>query len=191
MNLLTDYKLINDTFKSMAETVLINGVEQDCIVSTAYLGESEKRHISSLDRMGQGDLVEHRDKMYMIIEEVETPRHNKYRASMAHCDFQFEIPGEKTKIEVGRDSFGRPVYETVVGESTFVYAVINKLERNMALNSQMPAVASHTYIDVQENEANKIFFKVNNEFDFKDKRIRVVSHDLTNNGRLGLLAVFI
>lgn len=50
------------------------------------------------------------------------------------------------------------------------------------------AVTNNTliYIDMQETNAKKIKFAVNEHFGFKDnKKIKVVSHDKANNGRLG------
>ena len=72
MNYLTSHQTLNDTFRTLSKEVLINGEPQQAIVTTAYLGEAEKRHVSSLEPFRQGDYVEHEGKTYLVTQEVES-----------------------------------------------------------------------------------------------------------------------
>ena len=187
MSYLFNSQPLDDAFKAMAQTVLINDEPQQAVITTAHLGEKERKHISSLQKFSQGDYVQFNDELYLIIEEVEGKRHNKYRATMALCNFRITIKGETIRVQIGKDEFGRPIYQTTNLPDTYVHGVINKADRRLQLTGQMSVVNSRLYIDVQDNPDNVTKLAVNKTFPFKDKAIKVLSHDRSNNGRLGLL----
>ena len=189
MNLLTNYKLINDTFKSLSEEVLVNGEPQQAIIATAYLGMEEKRHINSLEPFRRGDYVEHRGKTYLVSEEVETPRHNKYRATMAHCDYYFTVRDLIGREIVGHYPDGRPIYEDVYSDPYKIYGHTKQWDRSLDKSFGINMMQVTYFIDVQDNEKNREQFKVNNIYDINGKNMRVSLHELSNEGLLGLLFI--
>lgn len=179
--------MLNDTFRTLSEEVIINGERQDAIVTTANLGESEKRHISSLQPFKEGDIVEHRGNNYMVMEEVVTKRHNKYRATMSHCDYSFTVRDLLEKRFNGLDDLGRPKYQYVYSERYEVLCVVDKLESTSHLNVQFATMDKKIIVSVQDTEKNRINFEVNSEQNFKGNKAKVIIHDLTHNGRINLV----
>lgn len=187
MNYLTSSKLLDDTFNTLSERVLINGEPQQEIITNAYLGVSEKRHISSLEPFKQGDYVNYDGQIYMVMEETATKRHNKYRATMTACNFAFIVRDFLGRELIGKDALGAPQYKNIYGDPYDVHAVLNKIERDFQSGFQINMIQMTYFIDIQDTEKNRATFKINEVFDIKGKGFTVAMHDLTNNGRLGIL----
>lgn len=189
MNLLTNYKLINDTFISFAETVYINKSSQQAIIGTAPLGLGvvEKRHISSLQPFKRGDYVEHNGHTYMISEEVSSPRHNKYRATMTSCNYSFSVRDYLGKIQVGVDDFGRPIYQDQYSDLYQIYGVMKQWDRSLNQSFGINMMQVTFFIDVQDNAKTREQFKLNNIYDIKGKNMKVALHDLSQEGLIGVL----
>ncbi|MBE1555073.1 hypothetical protein [Sporosarcina limicola] len=187
MNLLTNYKLLDDTFKSLAEEVLINGEPQQCIVTTAYLGIDESRHISSLQAFKRGDYVQHKGQTYLITEEVKSTRHNKYRAKMTNCDHSFVVKDLIGRVEVGKDSLGKPIYENIYSDPYSIYGHMKQWDRSLNMSFQVGMMQVTYFIDVQNNTKNREQFAINNVYEIRGKTMKVALHELSNDGIIGLL----
>ncbi|MTD30111.1 hypothetical protein [Planomicrobium sp. YIM 101495] len=189
MNLLTNYTLINDTFDSLSETVLINGEPQKAIIATAYLGMVENRHISSLQPFRRGDYVEHRGHLYIVNEEVKTPRHNKYRATMTSCNVSIEVRDFLGRVIDRFDELGRPIYVDAYSDPYLIHGVMKQWERSLndAFALQMMEIAF--FVDVRDTPEAREQFKINNVYTIKGMAVSVVMHDLSQNGLLGLLFI--
>lgn len=131
MNILTNHKLINDTFKSLTETVLINDKPQQAIIGMAYLGMVENRHINSLEPFKRGDYVEYNGHTNLISEEVQTKRQNKYRSTMTSCNYYFTVRDSLGQVMVGKDEFNRPIYEKAFSEPYEIHGVMKKWDRKL------------------------------------------------------------
>ncbi|HJF32221.1 MAG TPA: hypothetical protein K8V56_10685 [Sporosarcina psychrophila] len=187
MNYLTSHQMLNDTFRSLSKKVLINSKPQDAIVTTAYLGAVEKRHISSLESFYQGDYVEHEGRTFLVTEEVETRRHNKFRATMTHCNYYFTASNPPIKVDTGlKDDFGKPIYSYTEVDSTYLYCVVSEIERSIVTTGGMSLAKATFFIDIQESVSNKKLFAVNSEHVFKGKNVKVIGQDINQNGRLGI-----
>lgn len=187
MNLLTNYKLINDTFDSLTETVLINDEPQQAIIGTAYLGTVENRHISSLQSFKRGDYVKHRNHLYIVNEEVKTPRHNKYRATMTSCNISIEVRDYLGKIKVDTDDMGRPIYKEQYGEPYLIHGAMKQWERKMEDQFAFRMMEISFFIDVQDTPKNREQFKVNNVYTINGMGVSVALQDLSQDGLIGLL----
>lgn len=189
MNILDNYTLLNDTFKSLSETVLINGEPRQAIIGMAYLGMVENRHINTLEPIERGDYVLHKDHMYIINEEVKTPRQNKYRATMTSCNLTLEVRDYLGREIVGYDSFGKPIYKESYSDPYEVYGTMKQWERSLndAFAIQMMDISF--FVDVQDNAKNREQFKVNNAYSIKGTNVAVNLQDFSQDGLLGLLFV--
>ena len=155
--------MLDNMFKSLSKEVLINGEPQDAVVTNADLGESKKRHISSLESFKEGDIVEHRGNNYMVMEQVESKRHNKYRATMSFCDYSFTVRDLLGREVIGHDGSGRPIYRDILSNPYEVPCVVDKLESTSHLNARFATVDGKIFISIQDNEQNRINFEVNVE----------------------------
>lgn len=188
MNYLTSYQTLNDAFRTLSKEVLINGKPQQAVITTAYLGQAENRHISSLEPFGQGDYVEHEGKTYLVIEEVETKRHNKYRATMTVCNYSLEQRDVIGREQVGRDALGKPVYENIYGDPYYIWAVLHSSDMKSNLAQQIPSNTAKFLIDVPYSEKNVELFALNAEFPLRHKKLKITGYDITRDGILTLEA---
>ncbi|MEK5208106.1 hypothetical protein [Psychrobacillus sp. FSL H8-0510] len=188
MNYLTNPKLLNDSLNHISETVLINGVPQQAVITTAYLGLEENRHLSSLQPFKRGDLVEYRKHTYLVTEEVKTKRHNKYRATMTSCNYYFTVRDLIERIDTGKkDDFGRPIYKDVYGEPYNLYGVMKEWDRKLDQAFAINMMQVTFFIDVQDNAINREQFKINNIYDIRGRNMKVALHEKSNDGILGVL----
>lgn len=187
MNLLTNYTLINDTFNSLSESVLINSVPQQVIIGSSPQGIVENRHVSSLQPFKRGDYVEHNGHMYIVSEEVKTPRHNKYRATMTSCNYSFSVRDYLGRTQVGVDDLGRPEYLEHYSELYDIYGVMKQWDRSLNIAFAINMMQVTFFIDVQDNVNTREQFKINNIYDIKGKNMTVALHDLSQEGLIGVL----
>lgn len=187
MNLLTNYKLLDDTFNSLSETVLINGKPQQAIVGMAYLGTVENRHINSLQPFKRGDYVDYKGHKYIISEEVKSPRQNKYRSTMTSCNLTFSVRDYLGKTQTGTDGMGRPIYQENYGEPYDVHGALKQWERSLndAFAIQMMDVS--VFVDIQDTPKMREQFKVNNEYTILGMTVKLMLLDLSQDGLIGLL----
>ena len=188
MNYLTNPKLLNDSLNHISETVLINGVPQQAVITTAYLGLEENRHISSLQPFKRGDLVEHRKHTYLVTEEVKTKRHNKYRATMTSCNYYFTVRDYLGKVDSGKkDDFGRPIFTDIYGEPYNLHGVMKEWDRKLDQAFAINMMQVTFFIDVQDNAINREQFKINNIYEIRGRNMKVALHEKSNDGILGVL----
>ncbi|QHJ71614.1 hypothetical protein [Planococcus halotolerans] len=187
MNLLTNYKLLNDTFDSLAETVLINGKPQQAIIGMAYLGTVENRHINSLQPFNRGDYVDYKGHKYLISEEVKSPRQNKYRSTMTSCNVTIEVRDYLGKTKIGEDDFGKPIYEEHYSEPYDVYGSMKQWERSLNDAFSINMMDVSLFIDIQDTPENRTLFAVNNELSILGMTAKVMLQDLSQDGLIGVL----
>ena len=189
MNYITNPKLLNDSLNHISETVLINGVPQQVVITTAYLGLEENRHISSLQPFNRGDLVEHRKHTFLVTEEVKTKRHNKYRATMTSCNYYFTVRDLIGREIIGFNDFIQPMYKSIYGEPYNLHGVMKEWDRKLDQAFAINMMQVTFFIDVQDNAINREQFKVNNIYDIKGVNMKVALHELSNEGIIGVLFV--
>ena len=189
MNYITNPKLLNDSLNHISETVLINGVPQQVVITTAYLGLEENRHISSLQPFNRGDLVEHRKHTFLVTEEVKTKRHNKYRATMTSCNYYFTVRDLIGREIIGFNDFNQPMYKSIYGEPYNLHGVMKEWDRKLDQAFAINMMQVTFFIDVQDNAINREQFKVNNIYDIKGVNMKVALHELSNEGIIGVLFV--
>ena len=189
MNYLTNPKLLNDSLNHIGETVLINGKPVKAVITTAYLGMAENRHISTLDYFKRGDYIEHRGHMYMVNEEVKTKRHNKYRSTMTSCNYSFTVRDIIGREQIGVDDFKRPIYKDIYSEPYKIHGVMKEWDRKLDQAFAINMMQVTFFIDVQDTPKNREQFKINNIYDIKGVNMQVGLHELSNEGILGVLFV--
>lgn len=190
MNQFNNNQMLIDTFRSMSYPVLINGKEQEVFITTAYLGEYEKRHISSLEPFKQGDIVSYEGELFLIIEEVVTMRGMKYRSSMmlSNYNFENEVLGEPVKTIIGYDERERPIYEITYPNSYTEYlpTVVFGYSRKDTGNQQIPMSQTTVLMYMQYSVENETKFAVSTTIShpYKHRTFKVTGQDITRNGLL-------
>ncbi|MBO0997388.1 hypothetical protein IOC57_06430 [Bacillus sp. SD075] len=102
-------------FESAGQEVLVNDNLMNVIVTNPPFGEYEEKHIHSIQRVLQGDMVTLEGNHYLCLVESVTKRGGKYKTRIRHCNFIVEVPTEPTSILIGYSDFGEPIYEEVPG----------------------------------------------------------------------------
>lgn len=189
MNYLTNPKLLNDSLNHISETVLINGKPVKAVITTAYLGMTENRHISTLESFKRGDYVEHRGHIYLVNEEVKTKRHNKYRSTMTSCNYSFTVRDLIGREIIGYDDFKKPIYRDIYSEPYHIQGVMKEWDRKLEQAFSINMMQVTFFIDVQDTPKNREQFKINNVYDIKGVNMQVSLHELSNEGILGILFV--
>lgn len=189
MNLLDNYTLLNDTFKPLSETVLINGKPRQAIIGMAYLGVAENRHINTLEPIKRGDYVEHKGHIYIVSEEVKTPRQNKYRATMTSCNITIEARELIERVKVGTGGMGRPIYQNIYSDPYYIEGAMKQWERSLDDAFAIAMMDVSFFVDIQDNPKNREQFKINNIYKIKGMDVAVNLQDLSQDGLLGLLFV--
>lgn len=185
--------LINGAFKSLTEPILINNTENrgyyiDAVISQAHLGMHERRHIHSLTKFKQGDMVHYQDSTYLIMEDVVSQRGSKYKSTMEYCNFLIAMPPLEERVLVGYDSFGRPEYKYNYSPDRDVPAIVKY--KDVAIMGQYAISFAFKTLNVwiQDNPKNRRDFKVNYEFEMFSRNYRVTNIDIV---REGLLEIYV
>lgn len=167
-------------FDSAGQTVLINDIEKNVIITNPTISEYDQKYIHSNEPILQGDLITLNDEKYLIITEALNKRGTKYKTLMRHCNNIITVEGETTQELVGYDDFGTPVYKTVVLNYIDVPTIIDN--KNFSIDGQQVRVAiNQIIIAVQDNEVNRDKFSVNNTITFEGK-YKIVNRDFTKKG---------
>lgn len=173
-------------FDSAGETVLINDVERQVIISNPSITEYDQKYIHSIEPVLQGDLVTLNNEKYLVITETVNNRSIKYKALMRHCNYIIEIPVIIHEIMLDEngnpvlDQFGDPVYHDVQGEPILVPSIIDN--KNFTIDGQQIRVGINQIIVlIQDNATNRDKFQVNNTFNFEGE-YKVLNRDFTKRG---------
>lgn len=190
MNYLTNPKLLQDALSHISETVLVNDEPQQAVITMAYLGEHERRHISSNQLLKTGDYIKHKDVTYIIAQEVETTRHFKYRSAIELCNITFVFEGEEQEIFTGEfDWQGKPIYEIIPGEDIPVPAFAESLSEKISYEAW--GVKQNTIVaSIQQNETTEENIKVNDELEVRGRKYAVTHIDRLVTGVLRLTLEF-
>ncbi|MED0665316.1 hypothetical protein P4T04_03195 [Bacillus badius] len=179
---------IESIFDMAAVNVKVNDIDKKAIITNPAINEFEERYIHSLDVIRQGNLITYQNEYYLTIAESVTKRHGKFKTLLRHCNHVFEIAGEATRVvrrdengKVVLDDDGRPVYDYIQGDPTFVPSIIEN--KNFSIDGQQLLVpVNEIMVIVKDNEKNKKGFAVNNELDLMSKRWKVLNQDYTKVG---------
>jgi len=189
MNYLTNPKLLNDSLNHISETVLLNGEPIQAVITTAYLGMVENRHLSSLELFKRGDYVEYNGHTYLVTEEVKSKRHNKYRATMTSCNYYFTVRDVIGREIIGYDDFKNPIFRNIYSEPYNLHGVMKEWDRKLDQAFAINMMQVTFFIDVQDTPKNREQFKINNIYEIKGVNMQVGLHELSNEGILGVLFV--
>ncbi|MCJ7841758.1 hypothetical protein MUB24_12785 [Lederbergia sp. NSJ-179] len=186
---LFDKTLIADTFNSISKPVLFNntggqGYYLDVVISNAHLGMHERRHIHSLSKFNQGDMVHYADATYLVMEDVVSGRGGKFKSTMEYCNYTIIMPPIEEKVKVGTDDFGRPIYETIYFPNRDVPAIVKY--KDIAVVGQYSISFAYKTMNVwiQDNAKNRRDFKVNYVFEMFGRNYKVTNVDIVRNGLL-------
>lgn len=179
---------IDSIFNLAAQTVKVNDIEQEAIITNPVINEFEERYIHTLFKVGQGDLVTYQNEHYLIIAESVTKRHGKFKTLMRHCNEVIELPGEEERVlardengDVIVDEYGRPYYEYIQGEPILIPIIVDN--KNFSIEgNQLRVPENQIIVVVQDNETNKGKFAVNNEISLMNKNWKVLHQDFTKVG---------
>ncbi|MFT8323656.1 MAG: hypothetical protein ABF649_22715 [Bacillus sp. (in: firmicutes)] len=167
-------------FESAGQSISINNVATQAIITNTTLAEHEKKHIHTINPIHMGDLVAIDDENYLITSDTAMKRYGKYKAIMTHCNFSIQVPGETTQVLLGYDDEQRPIYQTVEGEPIVVPSIID--QQSFTIEGGYFRMANNQILaTVQDNPTNRDKLKVNNTFTFVDG-YKVLNHDYTKRG---------
>lgn len=186
MNILTNTKLLENAFKSIAQPVLINDVPHQAFITNAHLGMQSRRHMHSLGLFHQGDIVRIGDEAYMVVEDVVILRGAKYKSTIEVCNYIITTPEKIIGEEiVGYDDLGKPIYKTFT-ETGYPVPVIVKSEKVSISGGTIRINNSTLTVLIQNTPANKDIMKVNVQFKMYDRDWKITNIDLTRNGLIEL-----
>ncbi|QJX61030.1 hypothetical protein HLK66_04790 [Niallia circulans] len=179
-------------FESTGQSISINNVATQAIITNTTLAAHEKKHIHTINPIKMGDLVTIDDESYLITSDTAIKRYGKYKAIMEHCNFTITIKVITRVLmrdEYGNvvyDAGGNPVWIKIEGEPILVPSIID--QQSFTIEGNQLRVANNQILAiVQDNETNRDKLKVNNTFTFVGD-YKVLNMDYTNKGLLILTA---
>ncbi|ALC85572.1 hypothetical protein AM499_06860 [Bacillus sp. FJAT-22090] len=175
MNLF-DETTLNDVFNSVAKEIKINDKSISAIVTNGALNkldEQESKHLHTIDKVKQGDLVLLEGNKYLVITESMSKRHNKYKNIMVHCNMNLTVPGETISEIIGFDDFNRPMYKHTI-QYFDVPSVLGFDRVGSALKSGVfLTIANGLKAKVQRNEKNLQYLTINKEIAIEGKTYKI------------------
>lgn len=186
---LFDDTILNDVFDSVASEIKINDVLIPAIVTNGALNkndEQESKHLHTIQKVNQGDVVEHEGSKYLIVTESISKRHNKYKNIMEHCNAALTIVGKTTKVIVGYDDLGRPIYDNI--EELYEVPCVIGFNRVGTPNNAggLMIIENSLVAKITRNDDNVMYVNVNDVYTVEGKNYKV-SH--IDNVQTGLLIV--
>jgi len=173
-------------FEQAAQTVLINNVPSNAIITNPQMNEDETRYIHTLDRVLQGDLILIEGNDYLTVTESITKRGAKNKSKIQHCNHIIEVAGEVTEVLKGYDHLGNPVYETIQGDPVFIPSIVKSGTFNIDNGNGVLVANDVLFVTVQDNATNRSKFAVNKNVIMFGKSYSVQHQDLTRKGLLVL-----
>lgn len=169
-------------FEQLGKDVFINQIERRAIISNSSISEYEDKIISTLDKISRGDLINYNDENYLIITESNVKRYDKYKALMRHCNYQIETTTADQQILIGYDDMGRPVYETIPGETVYIDSIVDNKSFSVDMNQAINLPNNQILVTMQDNSQNKELFTVNGTFSLMEKAWTILDVDLVKKG---------
>ncbi|MEQ2466184.1 hypothetical protein [Niallia hominis] len=179
-------------FESAGQSISVNNVATQAIITNTGLAEHEKKHIHTINPIKMGDLVTIDDESYLITSDTAIKRYGKYKAIMEHCNFTITIrvvTKQLMRDENGNviyDAGGNPVWIEIEGEPILIPSIIDQQSFTIEGN-QLRVANNQILVTVQDNEVNRDKLKVNEIFSFEGN-YEVLNIDYTNKGLLVVTA---
>jgi len=179
-------------FESAGQSISINNVATQAIITNTTLAEHEKKHVHTISPIKMGDLITADNENYLITSDTAMKRYGKYKAIMTHCNFIISIKVITKQLyrdengNVVYDDMGDPQWIDVEGEPILVPSIIDQQSFTIEGN-QLKVANNQILVTVQDNETNRDKLKVNNTFTFEGN-YKVLNQDYTNRGLIVLTA---
>jgi len=186
---LFDDTILNDVFDTVVTEIKVNEIMIPAIVTNGALNkndEQESKHIHTVQKVNQGDVVEHEGSKYLIVTESISKRHNKYKNIMEHFNAALNVVGATTRVIVDYDDLGRPIYDDI--EEMYEVPCVIGFNRIGSPNNTggLMVIENSLMAKIPKNDDNVLYVKVNNEYTVEGKKYKV-SH--IDNVQTGLLIV--
>lgn len=177
---------VNYIFDQAAQTVMINDVPRNAIISNPQMNDDETRYIHTLDRVLQGDLILIEGNDFLTVTESITKRGAKYKSKVQHCNHIIEVAGEITEVLKGYNPLGHPVYEYIQGDPVFIPSIVQSGTFNIDNGNGVLVANDVLFVTVQDNVINRSKLTVNQDVVMFGKSYSVQHQDLTRQGLLVL-----
>lgn len=170
-------------FNTEGQTVLINDIERQAIITNPSISEYDQKYIHTLETVYMGDMVTLDNDKYLVITETVSKRGAKYKALMRHCNFIIKIENYE-EVQTGETPFGDPIYENVLISTDYIPAIVDNKTFSIDTMSAIRVADNQIVVVIQDNELNLVKFAVNQTFNVMDKSWKVLNHDKTKKGLL-------
>lgn len=157
--------------------VTINGKQTKVLIYQKYDSSSEtKKVIGYIEDIKRGNIVEIEDEKWLI---TTYPEDNKiYRkAEIELCNFSFPVVTGTTQVLKGKDSLGRPAYET---QTTYTYypCVIKSTLSAVTENNSINLPNDYLLATLPYNDNTKLI-KLNTKINYYDNTYKVTNFDFS------------
>jgi hypothetical protein len=120
-----------------AYDVKINNVNGRIIVQSQNVKNDVKNVRAKIGSVKIGDIITHKQLSWLITTYMDDNTMHSF-GEMEMCSSNFVINNAPTKVKVGNDPSGKPIYNTIAGMTkTYPCVVNNKLLRANALDSEL------------------------------------------------------
>jgi hypothetical protein len=184
MNLFNDTTL-NNVFDSVAKKIKINNVLIPSIITNGALNkldEQETKHIHTLERVNQGDIVDYEGNKYLVVTESMSKRHNKYKNIMEHMNMTVTTESDVQAVITDYDDFGKPIYSYI--SHYYDVPLVLRFDRvGSALTSgAFLTIKKALEGKVQKNEMNMTYLTVNKELTIEGSQYMITHVDKVQTG---------
>lgn len=184
---LFDDTLLNDVFDTVATEILINNIPVSSIVTNGSLNkndEQESKHLHTVQKVNQGDVVVHEGDKYLVVTESISKRHNKYKNIMEHCNAALTVKGGTIRIIVDYNDFGQPIYEDI--EEEYEVPCVIGFTRIGTSTGELLIQQNTLMAKITKNTENEMYVNINDVYKIEGNSYKVIHID---NVQTGLLIV--
>lgn len=173
-------------FREKGKDVLVNGSARRALIDNTNVNtDFDDKKITTLDEIKRGDLITYENGKWLILSEINGKRNSRYRGIIRKCNQVISIEGEPTEIIIGYDPMGRPIYETVPGESINIDCIVDKIQLSVDFKGAINIPDDKIMVVVQDNEqSNKLIY--NTEFVIVGSKWKVVGISKVRTGLIEL-----
>lgn len=146
-------------FNQLAKPVKLNGNDTQAILTHSAVNKDyDDFKITSLAALQRGDVVEYDNKKYLVLSEINSDRHNKYKAIIRNMPFHLHVQTGTEKVFTGEyDRLNNPIFE-----DTPIYADLDFFIQNqpaITLNSSnaISFTEGEFYVFARDDEDSQKF----------------------------------
>lgn len=176
----TSKQTIKNNFSNslFSETVLINGIEYEAIITQEKKSEDKKLLLLPNTTVAIGSTVEMNNNSYLIMDFQGEGIHEIYpSATLKKCNSTYPIKSNKTRVLKGHNQLGKPVYEDTYSIDKLEPCIVDYGTGSTDTESQLVIPKNTIFVTLKYQQSDTIDY--NYEFEMYNNKYKIKDIDYT------------